>query len=408
VSHLDGRPQGILLSTYADVRSALFNRDLLQAAHRDYEKGNIIEGVVMQLDGDPHRERRRLENPLFRRETLTYYESEVFPGVIDRLLGSLVVDGTGDLVEIGQVLTVVLSARISGIDLDPSDLDAIRDVVRLTHVFTQGTSITDSSRPKADVIADVQLALGSFERRYYAKSRERRLDRHRGGVGGEDDLLDRLLRAQAELGMDDATVLRETAFFLESGAVTSSLTLINTLDLLFSDPELLTSIRATVAESSRGEALEAIQRCVHEALRLNPIIPLMRRRARISTRVGEQEIPEGELVLLDIINANRDQSVFGGDADVFDPWRVPDSGVPLFGLSFGGGAHACIGQVLAGGLEQRGRSAPDAAERKFGQVALMAYALMAAQVRPHSVRPPELDPSTRRRRFEHYFVEMSL
>jgi hypothetical protein len=47
---------------------------------------------------------------------------------------------------------------------------------------------------------------------------------------------------------------------------------------------------------------------------------------------------------------NRDRSVFGDDAEEFDPRRTTPDGVPGYGLSFGSGMHACIGQDLAAGL----------------------------------------------------------
>jgi len=36
---------GTALTTYADVRAALFNRSLAQHAQKRYEAGNILEGV---------------------------------------------------------------------------------------------------------------------------------------------------------------------------------------------------------------------------------------------------------------------------------------------------------------------------------------------------------------------------
>ena len=42
--------------------------------------------------------------------------------------------------------------------------------------------------------------------------------------------------------------------------------------------------------------------------------------------------------------------MFGADAADFDPRRPLPDGVAPYGLSFGSGMHACIGQDLAGGV----------------------------------------------------------
>ena len=53
--------------------------------------------------------------------------------------------------------------------------------------------------------------------------------------------------------------------------------------------------------------------------------------------------PEGSLVVLDLTAANRDVAIFGASGAAFDPHReVPDD-IARWGMSFGAGAHACVG-----------------------------------------------------------------
>ena len=65
-----------------------------------------------------------------------------------------------------------------------------------------------------------------------------------------------------------------------------------------------------------------------------------------------------------------------------------------WGLSFGLGMHACIGQELAAGIEP----APDGAdtERLHGLVAVAAQALLRAGGRPDPNDPAVLDPQSAR------------
>ena len=95
-----------------------------------------------------------------------------------------------------------------------------------------------------------------------------------------------------------------------------------------------------------------VQRCTHETIRLQPSSPVAMRwalddvdlRARTAHRQGRQGRRSTSLAV------NRDRAVFGDDAGEFDPHRTLPDGVPPYGLSFGSGMHACIGQDLAAGL----------------------------------------------------------
>ena len=66
---------------------------------------------------------------------------------------------------------------------------------------------------------------------------------------------------------------------------------------------------------------------------------------------GGVHVPTGARLTIDLMAVNRDPEVFGDDADAFDPHRVLGPGVAPWGLSFGLGMHACIGQDLAAGLD---------------------------------------------------------
>ena len=148
-----------------------------------------------------------------------------------------------------------------------------------------------------------------------------------------------------------------------------------------------------------------LQRFVHESLRLHPASPVSLRRAMtdVSLRSGIT-VPDGELLSISVHDANRDPAVFGDDADAFDPFRTLPEGVPPWGLSFGHGLHACLGQELAGGLE----AMPDALEHHLlGSIAVMAGVALAAGARRDPADPPVLDTSTTRVVFSRYPVLFS-
>lgn len=388
---------GTVLSSYADVRAALFTRTLAQHAHKRYERGNILEDVVMQLHLPEHKIRRRAENPLYKREAVLEYEHVRFPAVIDATLDTAIASGVRDALELAHLLTMVLSAHISGIDVDRSDLIGLRRLVELERVFVQGASISDSTRDKLDVIADVNQALEAFDREFLADARAIRSRCIGEGdltLANADDLLSVLLLNQVELGLDDALIVREVAFFLESGSHTSSLSVAGTLTELFAwadaNPE-----RWSVIQADERRRQEFLQRCAHEAIRLHPVVPVLRRRATETVEIGGHRFEQDDVIFLDCVTANRDVDVFGAEADRFDPDRVLPDGVPLFGIGFGGGMHTCIGRVLAAGVD----GAPLRSERPIlGQVAQVLEALVVRGVRPDPDRPPVPDLTTVRER----------
>lgn len=388
--------EGTVLSSYEDVRTALFTRTLAQHAHKRYEVGNILEGVVMQLHLPEHKERRRVENPLYRREAVLEYENVRFPAIIDATLDSAIAAGVRDVIEIAHMLTMMLSAHISGLDVEQTDIDALRRLVDIERFFVQGVSISDSTRDKQEVIADVQGALEEFRREFYASALERREALIADGsitMENASDLLSILLLSRDALKLDDALILREVAFFLESGSHTSSLSVASALAHLFEwreeNAERWADLSADVAARR-----QFLQRCSHESIRLHPVVPVLRRRATEPVVIGEHRFEPGDVIFLDCTTANVDKAVFGPDAEQFDPDRALPDGVPPFGIGFGGGLHTCIGRVLAAGVEGGStRSQPI-----LGQVTQILEALVIRGVRPDPDRAPESDLTTLRPR----------
>ncbi len=81
---------------------------------------------------------------------------------------------------------------------------------------------------------------------------------------------------------------------------------------------------------------------VEEMLRWGTPVMQFRRTATRETQIGEQDIAEGDKVVIYYISANRDESVFA-DPYMFDITRHPNEHV-AFG---GGGPHFCLGANLA-------------------------------------------------------------
>lgn len=388
----------IELVTYQDARDAFRSRDLRQAL---YDAGHrLMTGVIVNLHGDAHLARRRLENRLFRRDTFAWFERERIPTIVDRVLARPIADGGGDLLPLARRTMMTLSVDVAGVDhptlpdgrLDP---DVFERFYALMDRLARASTVAHATGDHAPIVADGDDALAAFDVEFFQPSLARRaalVDAVECGTLDESalprDVLTTLLRNQDRLDLPAEHVLREIAYFPWVGSHSTSAQLVHAMHHVFEwvggDDERR---RALVDD----DALR--QRFVHESLRLHPASPVALRTALtdVELRSGVS-ISAGESVVIHVERANRDPAVFGADADRFDPFRSLADGVPPWGLSFGHGVHACLGQELAGGLEP-----DDAIEHHLlGAIAIMAGTMLAAGARPDPDAPATLDASTTR------------
>ena len=391
----------IEFSSYAQIREALYNEHLSRSFDkRSYVEGNHRAGILSILHAQEHKLRRRLENPLFNRENLVAYERELFPAVLDRVVPQLVEVGERDLFRIGMQLSVVLSARRAGID-HPETVADLRRLADYVETFSQGTAILDIVGDPEAVRERVRVALADLDERYVSASRARRKEILSAVEAGKqspsdapNDVLTRLLQHSddEEYGFDDGVILRETATYLQAGTHTSAQTLVNSYDLLFEYFERHPQARARLSTDVRYA-----QRCVHEVLRLRPTTPRIKRLAEEDTEISGRAVARGSTVVLDVRRANLDPSLFGADPERFDPDRVVDEEVARWGLSFGAGAHICIGRTVAGGFPLTTDGAVRSERNHLcGLVALMLQHLTRAGITPDPAGRHDLDDRTDR------------
>jgi cytochrome P450 len=393
----------IELRTWNQVRDAFRAKDLRQAG---YTEGAIVMAdCLLDLHGTDHRERRRLENRLFRRETFSHWEHEVLGSTIRATLMPFVEIGRGDLAQIGYRSAMSLTATIAGIDHDPADGVATERLYGIVKKFSEGATLIHSTRDKDEVRAEVRAAMDRFEVEVFVPSLDRRrtiVDAVAAGERDEGelpkDVLTTLLRNEERLDLPYEILMREICFYLQAGAHSTANAFTHTVDDLLAwgaeHPDDL--------ERARHD-LGFVQRCMHESLRLNPASPVATR-----TPLSDVELPDGTLlakgtrVVLDLTAANRDTAVFGPTGDRFDPHRSVPEGIAPWGMSFGAGRHACIGAELDGGLEIEG--AASASDHLYGTVAIMAHAFLVAGGRADPDDPAELDPGSERKHFSRYPV----
>lgn len=393
----------VRLTSWNQVRDAFRAKELRQAG---YTAGAVVTAdTLLDLHGNDHRERRRVENRLFRREVFNYWEHEVLGSTIAATLGPYIEAGRGDLAQIGYRSAMNLTATIAGVDHDPADGEATEQLYRLVSKFGEGATLMHSTRDRDEVRAEVREAISRFEIGTYQTSLARRralVDRFEAGDIAEDelpkDVLTTLLRSRDRLELTDEVLLREICLYLQAGAHSTANAFTHTVD------DLLQWGLANPVElqAARGD-LAFVQRCMHESLRLHPSSPIAYRRPLSDVELSDgTRLPEGCTVELDMVAANRDRVIFGETADDYEPNRTMPDGIQRWGLSFGAGTHACIGAELDGGLEIDVDRETD--DQLYGTVAVMAQAFLEAGGRQDPDDPPTLDPGSIRKHYSSYPV----
>ena len=385
----------VTVSTYEQAREAYRRKDLRQAL---YDEGEVVMAdVLVNLHGDEHRARRRLENRLFRKDTHARYEREFFPPVVERTLAPHVERGRAELVSLSHEMMMNLAAFTAGVDRPEGTPEETLELYSYLMLFIEGATLAHYTGDRDAKRAEVTTALAAFDAEFLVPSIERRRSLLASVANGDadehelpTDVLTTLLRNQDDLHLPPGVVLRETCFFLLAGAHTSATAFVRTLHNVFS------MIDERPEDHDRAcTDLAFLQRCVHETVRLQPSSPIAMRWALADVDLpGPVHVPEGARLVIDLMAVNRDPSVFGPDADRFDPHRALPGGIAPWGLSFGLGMHACIGQDLAAGADPMGASVSD--DHLYGLVPVAVRAALDRGVRPDPADPPFVDPENTR------------
>ncbi len=145
------------VSSYAGAVEALRHPQMVQAL---YDAGAVImHKTLLTLDGEEHRLRRLLENRVFRKEFLAYYERDVFPATLTATLAPYLKAGRMDLIDFGRRVTMNLTADFAGIDRPEGSADETAVLFDLVKTFSEGATLVHSKRVKSEVESEVRDAL---------------------------------------------------------------------------------------------------------------------------------------------------------------------------------------------------------------------------------------------------------
>ena len=361
--------------------------------------------TLLTLHGERHRKRRILEFGVFRKDFFHWYEQTVFPATLTRSMTGDVAAGRTELVDLGYRVTMNLTADFAGIDRPEQSISETAELLRLVEIFSQGATIIHSTRPKDDVRDEVRAAIADFEPQFLAPSVARRrelLARHAAGAIADADLPRDVLTVILQKGDPEEftpeVLTREIAFYLQAGAHSTA----NSTIHAFHDLYTWTALDPTRMQRLRDDRI-FFQRCVHESLRLHPASPVAWREAMCPIHLeGAGDVGTGDTVEFRLSEANRDKTLFGDDADVFNPERVVKPQTLPYGHTFGTGVHTCLGRDLDGGVVPRGDVDPET--HQYGTITLFLRDLFARGSRKDTYAPPQMATNTARPNWGHYPV----
>lgn len=320
-----GGPAQWAVTRYADVSALLadprLGSQLPESHHRlsagDGPAGEFVQRIVMYRDRPDHTRLRRLMAQGFTPAALRRLRAKI-EELTDSLLEPAVQAGHLDAMnDLAFPLPVLVICELIGIP--PGDRDDVRP-----RAFDLGRAIAASGNAADQHSADAAVV---WLRDYIGDLLAQRDARPR------DDLLSRMRAAQEDgerLSRDE--IVDNVVFLFFAGFETTASLISTGCAALLEHPGELAKLRADQS---------LVSTAVEEFLRYDAPIQSRVRLVLEPVEIGGRTIRPGRMLLLLIGSANRDDRQFR-DPDRLDIARSPNPHV-----SFGGGAHYCLGASLA-------------------------------------------------------------
>ena len=392
------------LDSYRSIESVLHSNDFQPALHiRDSRP--LLDGCVLTLTGKEHRERRRLERPLFERRALEFYEHQTFKGSLRIAFEQAEAqrDQVGrpqvDLLWLTRMTLVPVTAAVVGLDGVDNEA-AVIHLEDISRRLGEGASVEWSTRNHQEVMKEAMEAKDDLLVNFYNSSLERRRDLVTSWKSGDieesdlpTDLLTLALREYFD-AFDEDLWLRESLFFVVASANTTT----HATPHVFN--EIINWRDEHPEESHLLEQEVFVRHAVDEALRLHGPVPALLRRALKDTDAisGHSFLADDDIGCM-LGPANTDQEIYGAHSVIFDPHRPEILGRrEAHGLSFGSGAHICSGRPLAIGLP----SSRDGGPEVIGVLPRLISELLSRGARLDPANPPTSRNDTQAERYASY------
>jgi cytochrome P450 len=274
--------------------------------------GHVMGRTILEMDPPEHLRHRALVARAFRARVLDQWSDMIIGATVSELIDAFAADGHADLI---PQLTFPFPVRVIARILGLRETDWPR-FLRLS------TELIAVMRDRDRAVAASRELRGYFAEIIADRRRHTR-----------DDLVSQLIEAEVDgHRLSDEEIYPFLLLLLPAGAETTYRSSSNLLFGLLSHPGQLDAVR---------DDRDLVPAAIEEALRWEtPALTVARSAAR-DVELGGVRIPEGRLVAVSLGAANRDPGRYP-DPDAFDVFREDKQHI-----SFGDGAHKCLGMHLA-------------------------------------------------------------
>jgi len=338
--------------------------EVLVGEHRSFHKGPTIQAAKMLLgeslltsEGETHRRRRRLIQPMFHHERIASYAAAMVR--FAERAGDRWTDG--EVVDV-QAEMAALTLAVVGDTLFGTDVDEERSAT-VRRALTDTLGMFDRVYSPLFRLL-VRLPSRTMRRYHRVEADLNRViaemiaERRAAGATG-DDLLSLLLRAREDgTGMTDGQVRDEALTLFLAGHETTAIALTWTWWLLSRNPDAEAHLHAELDQvlQDRSPSAEDLpnlpytQAVVSESIRLRPPAWAIGRTAVADHRANGYPIPAGSIVVVSPWLLHHDPR-WWSEPEAFRPERWLEPGEPQRPRSafipFGGGPRMCIGEPFA-------------------------------------------------------------
>jgi cytochrome P450 len=300
---------------YDDVARVLRDGDTFCSSNIiDLIMGPVMgEHIMLGMDGEQHRRYRSLAATAFRQKSLAAREEELVASVANGLINRFADRGRAELVrEFTFPFPTQVIAGLLGLPRADFKQFQVWSISILSFL----------SKPEEAIAASGEV------RDYVAQILAERRKQPR------EDLISDLAAAEVDgERLSDEEIFSFVRLLLPGGVETTYRSTGNLLFTLLTNTDQLDAIRA-----DRSLVPQAIE----EGLRLETPLLTITRLATKDAELSGVAIPAGSTVMLLLAAANREEDRFD-DPDVYNAFRVE----PRPHISFGHGAHSCLGIHLA-------------------------------------------------------------
>ncbi|RFZ55881.1 Pentalenene oxygenase [Mycobacterium marinum] len=301
-------------------------------------------GSIFSLDGEEHRQRRRLLMPLFHGNLMKSYESIIEDETLREVANWPEGQSFPAMPAMAQITLGGILRALFGPEC--AELDELRRLV--PPWVTLGLRIALLPRPRRDYGRYSPWARLAEMRHQCEIVIEKLIEAARTGpnLAERTDVLALMLRSCYDDGsaMSHNDIVDELLTMMAAGHETTAATLTWAFERLGRHPDVLAAL---VEEADRGgRALR--QATILEVQRTRPAIDrVVRRVCSPYYRLGQWVLPQGYSVHLHIEQVQSDPEIFP-DPERFDPHRHMGGKPSSLGwIPFGGGTRRCIGAALA-------------------------------------------------------------